>query len=105
MTNIFYRIIFIDKYLYIIIYTSNRTTAVTQVNLGKFFKVASEIYPKYVQDIIRTTKFWDSSLGKILLYITLPIPSLFIASWLFVSTGLAYDVFGSPRLNEYFTVR
>jgi len=32
-----------------------------------------------------------------------PIPSLFIAGWLFVSTGLAYDVFGSPRPNEYFT--
>ncbi|MFS8000550.1 putative photosystem II cytochrome b559, alpha subunit, lumenal region [Helianthus anomalus] len=28
---------------------------------------------------------------------------LFIAGWLFVSTGLAYDVFGSPRPNEYFT--
>ncbi|KAL4035765.1 hypothetical protein IC575_004472 [Cucumis melo] len=26
-----------------------------------------------------------------------------ITSWLFVSTGLAYDVFGSPRPNEYFT--
>ncbi|KAI3841972.1 hypothetical protein MKW92_019131 [Papaver armeniacum] len=33
------------------------------------------------------------------------IPSLFIAGWLFVSTGLAYDVFGSPRPNEYFTER
>ena len=31
------------------------------------------------------------------------IPSLFVAGWLFVSTGLAYDVFGSPRPNEYFT--
>ena len=30
-------------------------------------------------------------------------PSLFIAGWLFVSTGLAYDVFGTPRPNEYFT--
>jgi photosystem II cytochrome b559 subunit alpha len=28
---------------------------------------------------------------------------LFIAGWLFVSTGLAYDVFGSLRPNEYFT--
>jgi photosystem II cytochrome b559 subunit alpha len=28
---------------------------------------------------------------------------LFIAGWLFVSTGLAYDVFGSPRPDEYFT--
>jgi photosystem II cytochrome b559 subunit alpha len=23
--------------------------------------------------------------------------------WLFISTGLAYDVFGTPRPNEYFT--
>jgi photosystem II cytochrome b559 subunit alpha len=29
--------------------------------------------------------------------------TLFIAGWLFVSTGLAYDVFGTPRPNEYFT--
>jgi photosystem II cytochrome b559 subunit alpha len=36
---------------------------------------------------------------------SITIPSLFIAGWLFVSTGLAYDVFGSPRLNEYFTER
>jgi photosystem II cytochrome b559 subunit alpha len=28
---------------------------------------------------------------------------LFIAGWLFVQTGLAYDVFGTPRPNEYFT--
>ena len=34
---------------------------------------------------------------------SITIPSLFIAGWLFVSTGLAYDVFGSPRPNEYFT--
>eukprot|EP00978_Attheya_sp_CCMP212_P047731 scaffold425542_cov617-Attheya_sp.AAC.6 len=26
-----------------------------------------------------------------------------ITRWLFVSTGLAYDVFGTPRPNEYFT--
>ncbi|KAJ0501961.1 putative photosystem II cytochrome b559, alpha subunit [Helianthus annuus] len=32
---------------------------------------------------------------------SITIPSLFIAGWLFVST--AYDVFGSPRPNEYFT--
>lgn len=31
------------------------------------------------------------------------IPSLFVAGWIFVSTGLAYDVFGTPRPNEYFT--
>jgi photosystem II cytochrome b559 subunit alpha len=28
---------------------------------------------------------------------------LFIAGWLFVSTGLAYDVFGTPRPDEYYT--
>ena len=31
------------------------------------------------------------------------IPSLFVAGWIFVSTGLAYDIFGTPRPNEYFT--
>ncbi|CAN6482995.1 unnamed protein product [Victoria cruziana] len=33
---------------------------------------------------------------------SITIPSLFIAGWSFISTGLAYDVFGSPRPNEYF---
>ena len=37
------------------------------------------------------------------LFIVLQIPSLFVSGWLFVSTGLAYDVFGTPRPNEYFT--
>ena len=31
------------------------------------------------------------------------IPALFVAGFLFVSTGLAYDAFGTPRPNEYFT--
>jgi photosystem II cytochrome b559 subunit alpha len=31
------------------------------------------------------------------------LSSLFVAGWIFVSTGLAYDVFGTPRPNEYFT--
>jgi photosystem II cytochrome b559 subunit alpha len=26
-----------------------------------------------------------------------------VAGWIFVSTGLAYDIFGTPRPNEYFT--
>ena len=34
---------------------------------------------------------------------SITIPALFVAGWLFVSTGLAYDVFGTPRPNEYFT--
>ena len=28
---------------------------------------------------------------------------LFIAGWLFVSTGLAYAAFGTPRPDQYFT--
>ncbi|GFP87654.1 cytochrome b559 subunit alpha, partial [Phtheirospermum japonicum] len=34
---------------------------------------------------------------------SITIPCLFIAGWLFVSIGLAYDVFGSPMPNGYFT--
>ncbi len=46
-------------------------------------------------DIITSIRYWVIH--------SITIPSLFIAVWLFVSTGLAYDVFGSPRPNEYFT--
>ena len=31
------------------------------------------------------------------------IPALFVAGWLFVQTVLAYDAFGTPRPNQYFT--
>ena len=33
---------------------------------------------------------------------SITIPMLFIAGWLFVSTGLAYDAFGTPRPNSYY---
>jgi photosystem II cytochrome b559 subunit alpha len=46
-------------------------------------------------DIITSIRYW------VIHRIT--IPSIFIAGWLFFSTGLAYDVFGSPQPNEYFT--
>ncbi|KAI3916553.1 hypothetical protein MKW92_004379 [Papaver armeniacum] len=46
-------------------------------------------------DIITSIRYWVIH--------SITIPSLFIAGWLFVNTGLAYDVFGSPRPNEYFT--
>ncbi|CAN6483053.1 unnamed protein product [Victoria cruziana] len=46
-------------------------------------------------DIITSIRYW--------IIHSITIPSLFIAGWSFVSTGLAYDVFGSPRPNEYFT--
>jgi len=45
-------------------------------------------------DIITSIRYWVIH--------SITIPSLFIAGWLFVSTGLAYDIFGSPRPNEYF---
>ncbi len=46
-------------------------------------------------DIITSVRYWVIH--------SVTIPALFIAGWLFISTGLAYDVFGTPRPDEYFT--
>lgn len=46
-------------------------------------------------DIVTSIRYWVIH--------SITIPMLFIAGWLFVSTGLAYDVFGTPRPNDYFT--
>ncbi|PSB08062.1 cytochrome b559 subunit alpha [filamentous cyanobacterium CCP2] len=46
-------------------------------------------------DIVTSIRYWVIH--------SVTIPALFIAGWLFVSTGLAYDVFGTPRPDEYFT--
>ncbi len=46
-------------------------------------------------DIVTSIRYW--------LIHSITIPALFIAGWLFVSTGLAYDIFGTPRPNEYYT--
>jgi photosystem II cytochrome b559 subunit alpha len=46
-------------------------------------------------DIITSVRYWVIH--------SVTIPALFIAGWLFVSTGLAYDAFGTPRPDEYFT--
>ncbi len=46
-------------------------------------------------DIITSVRYWVIH--------SITIPALFIAGWLFVQTGLAYDVFGTPRPDEYFT--
>ncbi|MEM6446581.1 MAG: cytochrome b559 subunit alpha [Cyanobacteria bacterium P01_D01_bin.123] len=46
-------------------------------------------------DIITSVRYW--------LIHGLTIPILFMAGWLFVSTGLAYDAFGTPRPDEYFS--
>ena len=46
-------------------------------------------------DIITSVRYWVIH--------SVTIPMLFVAGWLFVSNGLAYDAFGPPRPNEYFT--
>lgn len=46
-------------------------------------------------DIITSVRYWVIH--------SITIPMLFIAGWLFVSTGLAYDAFGTPRPNEYYS--
>ncbi|EFA69748.1 cytochrome b559 subunit alpha [Cylindrospermopsis raciborskii S07] len=46
-------------------------------------------------DIVTSIRYWVIH--------SITIPALFVAGWLFVSTGLAYDIFGTPRPNEYFT--
>ena len=46
-------------------------------------------------DIVTSIRYW--------IIHSLTIPALFLAGFLFVSTGLAYDVFGTPRPNEYYT--
>ncbi len=48
-------------------------------------------------DIVTSVRYWVIH--------SLTIPILFIAGWLFVSTGLAYDAFGTPRPDEYFSAQ
>jgi photosystem II cytochrome b559 subunit alpha len=45
-------------------------------------------------DIVTSIRYWVIH--------SVTIPMLFLAGWLFVQTGLAYDVFGTPRPNEYY---
>jgi photosystem II cytochrome b559 subunit alpha len=46
-------------------------------------------------DIITSVRYW--------IIHSITIPSLFVSGFLFIATGLADDVFGTPRPNEYFT--
>ena len=46
-------------------------------------------------DILTSFRYW--------IIHSITIPSLFLAGWLFVGTGLVYDIFGTPRPNEYFS--
>ncbi|PHT34505.1 Cytochrome subunit alpha [Capsicum baccatum] len=74
---------------------------------GKLWNGSSLIVQEYVElsmsgrtgersfaDIITSIQYWVIQ--------SITIPSLFIAGWLFVNTGLAYDVFRTPQPNEYF---
>jgi photosystem II cytochrome b559 subunit alpha len=45
-------------------------------------------------DIITSTRYWLIHIPALLI--------LFTTGFLFVTTGLAYDVFGTPRPNEYY---
>lgn len=45
-------------------------------------------------DIVTDPKFWVLHIVN--------FPAVFISGWLFVSTGLAYDAFGTPRPSEYY---
>jgi len=57
--------------------------------------VAGSTGERPFSDIITSVRYWVIH--------SITIPALFVAGWLFVSTGLAYDVFGTPRPNEYFS--
>jgi photosystem II cytochrome b559 subunit alpha len=46
-------------------------------------------------DILTSIRYW--------IIHSITIPTLFLSGWLFISTGLAYDTFGTPRPDEYFT--
>ena len=46
-------------------------------------------------DIITSVRYW--------IIHSITIPSLFVSGFLFIATGLAYDAFGTPRPDEYFT--
>ena len=59
------------------------------------FNMAGSTGERPFSDIITSIRYWVIH--------SVTIPSLFVAGWIFVSTGLAYDVFGTPRPNEYFT--
>nr|YP_009057821.1 cytochrome b559 alpha subunit of photosystem II [Nephroselmis astigmatica]AID67700.1 cytochrome b559 alpha subunit of photosystem II [Nephroselmis astigmatica] len=61
----------------------------------KEFDMSGSTGERPFTDIITSIRYWVIH--------SVTIPSLFVAGWLFVSTGLAYDVFGTPRPNEYFT--
>ena len=47
-----------------------------------------------LRDIVTDIEFWKLHIVN--------FPAIFLSGWLFVSSGLAYDVFGTPRPDQYF---
>ncbi len=45
-------------------------------------------------EIITSVRYW--------IIHAVALPAIFVAGFLFVSTGLAYDAFGTPRPDNYF---
>ena len=61
----------------------------------KFLLLAGLTGERPFTDILTSIRYW--------IIHSITIPTLFLSGWLFISTGLAYDVFGTPRPDEYFT--
>lgn len=64
-------------------------------DLTLVFSMAGSTGERPFSDIITSIRYW--------IIHSITIPSLFVSGWLFISTGLAYDIFGTPRPNEYFS--
>jgi photosystem II cytochrome b559 subunit alpha len=47
-----------------------------------------------LSDVVTDPQFW------LLHFVN--FPAVFLSGWLFVATGLAYDVFGTPRSDQYY---
>jgi photosystem II cytochrome b559 subunit alpha len=74
---------------------ANKLLTILYHSITKELIMAGKPVERPFSDILTSIRYWVIH--------SITIPALFIAGWLFVSTGLAYDVFGSPRPNEYFT--
>jgi photosystem II cytochrome b559 subunit alpha len=76
---------------------TNVTAMDAQLSLNKINKNMSggSTGERPFTDILTSIRYW--------IIHSITIPTLFLSGWLFVSTGLAYDVFGTPRPDEYFT--
>ena len=81
---------------FLFICTKNKTNLLKNLNLtGDKVVSGGSTGERPFTDILTSVRYW--------IIHSITIPALFVAGFLFVSTGLAYDAFGTPRPNEYFT--